>query len=220
MESWQQTVERIADALTPAGLDVVWPFPSRLVAEVSGRPAPRDRLGLLIGNTRALWSPFTAAFARDAELHGHPDPVDRYCEREIERGLSLAGGGRELFWAHTLTPEAFPIQALAHTAGLCDVAPCRLAIHERYGPWLALRAVAVMIDEPGPSEVVPPPTVCAPCPAPCREPFAAAQAAGQELETHWRLWLAVRDACPVGRAHRYPARQLEYHYTKQRSLLS
>ena len=30
----------------------------------------------------------------------------------------------------------------------------------------------------------------------------------------WRLWLAVRDACPLGREHRYDDDQLRYHYTK------
>lgn len=32
-------------------------------------------------------------------------------------------------------------------------------------------------------------------------------------------WIAVRDACPIGREHRYPEDQLRYHYTKDRSLL-
>lgn len=35
----------------------------------------------------------------------------------------------------------------------------------------------------------------------------------------WRRWLAVRDACPVGRAHRYSDAQIAYHYTKDRGVL-
>lgn len=30
----------------------------------------------------------------------------------------------------------------------------------------------------------------------------------------WRPWLAVRDACPLGREHRYSEQQVAYHYTK------
>jgi len=31
----------------------------------------------------------------------------------------------------------------------------------------------------------------------------------------WRAWLAVRDACPLGRAHRYTEPQVLYHYTHE-----
>jgi hypothetical protein len=36
---------------------------------------------------------------------------------------------------------------------------------------------------------------------------------------HWEDWLAVRDACPVGRHFRYPEGQLRYHYTRDASAL-
>jgi methylmalonic aciduria homocystinuria type C protein len=35
----------------------------------------------------------------------------------------------------------------------------------------------------------------------------------------WRSWLAVRDACPVGRSARYAEEQIAYHYTKDPSHL-
>jgi cyanocobalamin reductase (cyanide-eliminating) / alkylcobalamin dealkylase len=35
----------------------------------------------------------------------------------------------------------------------------------------------------------------------------------------WRAWLAVRDACPVGREHRYGDDQIAYHYAKRRDAL-
>ena len=37
-----------------------------------------------------------------------------------------------------------------------------------------------------------------------------------ELRERWRLWLAVRDACPVGRAHRYSDAQIRFHYAGER----
>ena len=35
-----------------------------------------------------------------------------------------------------------------------------------------------------------------------------------EIAMVWRPWLAVRDACPLGREHRYSEQQVAYHYTK------
>lgn len=218
MTSWRNTAQDTATRLAQVGLDIVWPLPSRLVGEVAERPVRANRLGLLVGNTRALWPHLTRAIERDPGLREAPDPVDRYCVQRIEQALALIGSPWEVHWAHTPPPGAYPIQALAHAAGLCDVAPCRLAIHRRYGPWFALRAVA-LIDTPGPERAPAPPRICAPCSAPCRRPFEAAVASGSIPETDWRRWLAPRDACPVGREHRYPERQLEYHYTKRRHLL-
>jgi hypothetical protein len=39
------------------------------------------------------------------------------------------------------------------------------------------------------------------------------------ISEHAAAWIAVRDACPVGREGRYSDAQLEYHYTKARGLL-
>jgi methylmalonic aciduria homocystinuria type C protein len=52
-----------------------------------------------------------------------------------------------------------------------------------------------------------------------------AQATARGLPTHdqiaseWSNWVAVRDACPVGRAERYDDAQVRYHYTKDRRIL-
>ncbi len=39
------------------------------------------------------------------------------------------------------------------------------------------------------------------------------------MHAHWQRWLAVRDACPVGRKYRYSENQIRYHYTKERRYL-
>jgi hypothetical protein len=39
------------------------------------------------------------------------------------------------------------------------------------------------------------------------------------VERGWRAWVAVRDACPVGRASRYGDEQIRYHYAKDRGVL-
>jgi hypothetical protein len=89
-----------------------------------------------------------------------------------------------------------------------------------------LRA-AVVIDIDGPSGPAPePPDPCPGCESHClprfREAIAAAGAvpAGHAaIERHWPLWLAVRDACPVGLSHRYCNAQIRYHYTKDLEVL-
>ncbi|MDX2167772.1 MAG: hypothetical protein SF182_11935 [Deltaproteobacteria bacterium] len=88
-----------------------------------------------------------------------------------------------------------------------------------YGPWIGLRA-ALVLDRPGPTG--PPPRAANPCPdcaRTCVPAFERARAAPGELADTWPLWLAVRDACPIGRAHRYDEAQIRYHYIKDRRAL-
>ena len=57
---------------------------------------------------------------------------------------------------------------------------------------------------------------------PCDEcEHACVAALGHALAApdDWRHWLAIRDACPAGRSHRYDERQILYHYTKDRAVL-
>ena len=54
-----------------------------------------------------------------------------------------------------------------------------------------------------------PPALCD-----CGERCAAAFERAREAQGTWPDWLAARDACCVGRAHRYGDDQLAYHYTK------
>ena len=72
-----------------------------------------------------------------------------------------------------------------------------------YGPWFALRAAIVMPGEPPP----PAPPVHA-----LHLRRAVSRRAGDCASTDWRSWVAVRDACPVGRDHRYSDDQIEFHY--------
>jgi methylmalonic aciduria homocystinuria type C protein len=54
---------------------------------------------------------------------------------------------------------------------------------------------------------------------PLFERASAAQAGRDGIGDTWPLWLAVRDACPVGRAHRYCEDQIRYHYAGDRTAL-
>ena len=62
---------------------------------------------------------------------------------------------------------------------------------------------------------------CGACTHACTPAFRRALTADPWLTSEpWWLWLAVRDACPLGREHRYGEDQIVYHYVKDRSLLS
>lgn len=213
---WEGPARLLAARLEPAGIDIVHPFSMAWVED--GR---RDALGLLIGNTRALWEPFVAACRADAGLGAAADPVERYCEIHVGAAVEALPVAATVRWAHGAAPH-LPIQQLAARSGLAAMSPVGLCIHPRYGPWFALRAL-VIVDCAGPSGH--PPPVAPPCPdcaRTCAPLFArarAAQSGRDDLADTWRLWLAVRDACPVGRAYRYGEAQIRYHYAKDRSVL-
>ncbi len=208
-------VERLSQACASQGFDVVAPFNRRRWSS-SHAALPdvglHDALGVVIGNTRALWR-----HVRHACQVRQGDPVDRYTEEVLTRIVSdtCAAVRHEVVWAHDVAaaegapndaPQPFPMQRLAAEMGLASMSPSGLAIHPVHGPWWALRAV-VVIAVPGPSRSVPAPDICGPCHQPCVTPFERARGSND-----WRLWLAARDACPVARAARYDDEQVAYHY--------
>jgi cyanocobalamin reductase (cyanide-eliminating) / alkylcobalamin dealkylase len=208
-------VNALAAALAARGLDLTAAFAA---ADYDAEVAPalrlpsfgRDRaLAVVVGNTAALWPRFTAARPAGA------DPLDAYVTAAVTAALALAEAPRhEVRWAHT-APATVAIQRAAHVAGLAYLAPSHLSVHPVFGPWIALRAV-IVLDADGPA---PAPAPIAPCDCArhCAPALADALAAGvptgrAELAARWRRWLAVRDACPVGRAHRYGDDQIRFHY--------
>ena len=212
---WASVARTVAARLAPAGIDIVHPYTQAWVED-----GGRDTLGLLIGNTRALWDPFVAACRADVALASDANPIERYCETRI--GAAVADlPGVAVRWAHGPPPH-LPIQYLAVCSGLAAMSPAGLCIHPRYGPWFALRA-AVTVDCVGPAGEPPEALLpCADCAQTCMPPFDRArvvQAGRDDLAETWRLWLAVRDACPVGRAYRYGEAQIRYHYAKDRAVL-
>ena len=198
-------------ALAAAGLDLAHPFDTA-DAGVPAIADPERRCGLLVGNTRAMWPAFTSALRADPALAAASDPLDRYVEGVLARVFP----GERVWFGHRRYDGAFvPMQRIAVAAGLGVLAPTQLVIHPVYGPWFALRAVVARAGTPEPA--APPPAAPCRCDAACTGALDAALAArGPDA---WRAWLAVREACPVGRAHRYSDEQLAYHYTKNRGLL-
>jgi cyanocobalamin reductase (cyanide-eliminating) / alkylcobalamin dealkylase len=187
-----------------------------------------DALAILVGNTRRMWPAFRAALAQNKAPLNTPHPLDDYVLDSVESAASKTGVRHEIRWAHAMLPRPMPIQRIAERAGLAVVSPSHLSVHREFGPWIALRAV-VVFDVTGPEfSVEPPSEPCATCSAkPCLDALQRALEPGLprsvtsiRIGADWRRWLAVRDACPTGTSYRYSDAQIEYHYTKSKSLLS
>lgn len=238
-------IETFASTLREGGLDLFQPFSvawfNERAPEEHRLPTfeQSDALGVVVGNSRALWQKFLRHRPeRNGEdsRHPDPDPLDDYVEHLVDEGLrrvrSQAGPLRtSALYAHQTQPRPIAIQHMAHAVGLAHLGPAHLSVHHRFGPWIALRAVVCfgLSTEALPSD--PAPNVCAGCDAPCRRalsfvrrnqqvpPELAHRTPPPTLSREKTGWLAVRDACPIGRDYRYGEGQILYHYDKQREAL-
>lgn len=231
-----QEVALIADVaarLAAAGLDLVQPLNASwydaVVAPEYRLPAPgsrTDRLALAVASSRAFWEPFRARLRAEPERLDRPDPIDDYVADVVHDALAILPVAHEVRFSFDPPPRRVAMQRLADVSGLAPLTPAMLCIHPVYGPWIALRA-AVVLDvagPPGPAPAPVPPAcacaeLCMPALARAQAASSAAAAGGDPVAPRWDLWLAVRDACPVGREHRYPQALLHYVYTKDRSAL-
>lgn len=212
--------DRLIAALADRGLDLAAPLAvedhdaaAPALAIAPGLWGRARTLGIVVGNTRALWPHLPPLVGEH--------PLDAYVERAVADAIDAArpGAAWTVRWAHHV-PATVAIQRAAEVAGLAYLAPSHLCVHPVYGPWIALRAL-IAFDLDGPP--VPAPRIAPPCDcaAGCGDALARALAAGAptstaELRERWRLWLAVRDACPAGRAHRYDDAQIRFHYAGER----
>jgi methylmalonic aciduria homocystinuria type C protein len=218
----------VADRCRAYGLDLVWPF---RLDRVNRGLAPTERLeaaraagdlGLLIASTRYFWLRFGAALAEDPTRAQRDAPIDEHVAEGAHGALAALGIRSTVRFAHEAPP--LPIQRIAELAGFARLSPARLSVHAVYGPWIALRAVAVVGVEGPADEPLPSLDPCPGCPGECAAAFERALAASRPETTaiarDWSDWLAVRDACPVGKAHRYSEGQIRYGYTKDREILA
>lgn len=217
----------------PAGFDLLQPlcvgWYNRAVDAEYRVPDLGDpgSLAVVIGNTRALWTPFRRAVAADPALQVASHPLQQYIARVIGAAVEALKTAHEVRFDFEPPPRRVAMQDLAHVAGLAFKSPTYLSVHPTYGPWIALRALVVVATPgpPGPPPVSSQPCVCQhQCAPRLEEAFTRAADARSTISTgdvaeQWRNWLAVRDACPVGREHRYCDAQIRYHYTKERHWL-
>ncbi len=183
-------------------------------------------LVLVLGNTRRMWPIFIRAYRE--RFHFEENPIDAYARCELTRALAhvatTLNTKGELRFTFEQAPRAVAVQRLAILAGVAEQSPVGLLVHPEHGPWLSFRGAAVFALE-GP-DARPLPVTCSACDEkPClaaREVVDTATGRVYTRETfdaHWRLWLGMREACPVGTQARFGEQQIRYHYLKQRAIL-
>lgn len=214
-------VADITRACAAAGLDLsattaVGTY-NALVDEPYWLPGAADAQVIVIGNTRALWDHLD----RFVRAHSGPlsDPVDTYVEAVVSAAVAHCHGVVDVRYAHEPPPRRIAIQRLADVAGMAWLSPSHLCVHTTFGPWIALRA-AVVLDLPSDAPLPAHPAAPCECADHClpmlERALAAGEATSSDVIEHWRLWVAMRDACPIGRDHRYTDEQIAYHYIGER----
>ncbi|MEQ8279756.1 MAG: hypothetical protein RMA76_04420 [Deltaproteobacteria bacterium] len=218
-QPWERATDALASTVAVAGLDLAMPLdvarynaavPEPYRVDTFGREHP---LGVLLGNTKALWPCFVEAL-EDEALASNADPLDTYVMQRVGDALLDLPYATEAYFVHEPPPRRVAMQRLADLSGLAPLSETtHLNVHPEYGPWIALRAL-VVIDVDGPAEAPTRAEVCVDCASTCGAQVTRAITSGD-----WRDWLAVREACPVGRTHRYSDAQIRYHYEKNRDAL-
>ena len=229
---YQSIMQQLLPGCRDAGLDLLQPFRVKWyndTVEAEHRLLDLNRddaLGVLIGNTKAIWPRFIQWLQADKTRLSLDNPLNSYVVQAIERALASVQVASGVRWAHIPEPHHVAFQKLAEIAGLAFLSPGFLSVHPVYGSWIAFRAV-VVLDATGP--LAKPPSIVRPCPDcgnACGRALSEALVAvedavsrNQAIADQWRVWLGVRDACPVGKNFRYSNEQILYHYTKNRQVL-
>ena len=195
---WQSVVYDLRSRCSPAGVDLVQPFQIAWYNRASGDAfklpdlGRSSALGVLLGNTRALWPRFLDWLRASPQRLDENHPLDRYVGEVVLQALQPLVHRWEVRFAHEPPPRRVAMQRLAHLSGLAYLSPSHLNVHFMFGPWIALRA-AVVIDVDGPprpsSE---PPNPCPDCERDCMPKFRHAAAAAGSTPRHLqRKWLLV-----------------------------
>jgi methylmalonic aciduria homocystinuria type C protein len=233
LDEGSEITRAVAGCVAPCGLDLVHAFDAarynqHITEHATLSPLPlhgRQRaLGVLIGNTRALWLPFVEAYRASRRLRESQSPLELYLTETLQRCVDHLQIRSEVRFAHEGPPRLVSMLHLAEASGFAHTGPVNLGIHHEHGPWFALRAVLVADADPPRKTPEGAMDLCSGCPAPCRAAMDRALAhqrlqARSDIASNWQMWVAVRDACPVGRGSRYSEDQIRYHYTKDRTVL-
>lgn len=218
-------------ALRDRGFDIVHPFPLKELTidspyfQALSPQLGGARTGLLIGNTRGLWVHFLAWLAEHPGRRFRDNPLDDYARDVITQAAREHLDQARLFWTHETDAYLVPVQELCHQSGLAHLSRGRFNVHPEYGPWLGMRALIAIPDDlriPLSPAVDPSAPAVEARVAAHFEVLCARASAGlnsTHIRTSWEDWLGLRDLYDIGRAYRYTAPQIRYHYTKDKSVL-
>lgn len=234
----------IKEELNQAGFDLIHGFdlPRYQNSVEENNRFQAEGNGLLIGNSKALWKPFLQWLSKDSSRLQLRNPLDDYVEEVIESLFANQKGVLEIRYSHRPQPDHIGFVKLAHQCGLAWQNKTGLCIHEKFGPWIALRCALVLSpdldlnvlnvsEEPDsnndeanklekgmefkPMESNP----CSSCESKCFPAFDSAMRKSEAGQGNLLDWLLIRESCPLGSEERYSKFQTLYHYTKDPEFL-
>lgn len=224
------SLDALSGALAPAGLNlagVVAPEAWDAHAPAAQRSQvllPGAKSIVVFGNGGgALWNSFVADIAEHNEhLCDEPHPLDAFVRRSVQRADAALGElRRRWFYSAATETTHLDFRRLGWLAGLGSRSRLGLLIHPQYGTWIGLRA-ACFLDAPWSSSDRLVSDLCDGCPAPCVKSclgnafpdgrWDVDRCSGfKSASDVCRSSCAAREACPLGREHRYPNMAVAYH---------
>lgn len=191
---------------------------------------PAARSIVVLGNGGgALWAALKAHAARNPGWWERENPLDDFTREAVERdaaALARAAGLRcTVAYPFMNGAPALDFVTLARTAGIAGPSILGVAVHPRFGPWIAFRAALLLdalLDAPGDAAGFDPCPGCA-----TRSCIAACPAGAVSFPSGWDVPRCLthrveqeadcagrchaRVACVLGPEHRYPEGELAYH---------
>ncbi len=233
------SLSNLRAALAPAGLNAVGvadpaAWDARMGPErVTGALLPGARAIIVVGNGGpTLWRAFVAALEADpGRLTREKNPIDAFVRREVLRADEALGDApRRWFWAAADAETHIDFRVLAHLAGLGAASRLGLLLHDRWGPWLGLRAacfvdLALPFDRPQTATGLELSAHCRDCHA-CEVACPGAAFPGgtwavdacstfHHTSTACASTCHSRAACPVGAKDRYDPDEFAYHSNRR-----
>ncbi|KAI5915171.1 hypothetical protein [Thauera sp. 2A1] len=214
-------------ALDAAGLNLqavldLADLPPQVVADLRRdfAPAHACRQIILIGNAgRAMWTALRAAGVES------DDPIDDFSVRTVMQWFAAQFPGH---CCTLLYPGDKPLglQTLGRLAGWHQPTPFKLGILPQWGSWFGYRAALLTDTDLAPTAPLQMASPCASCAGrPCIAACPAQAMADGEFvldkcaryrlqpDSRCRTACVARDACPVGREHRYDEEQVRHSYS-------
>lgn len=124
-EPWVEILSTLRTRLHPAGFDLIQPFPvARYNRSLSGKStlptfSHPSALGIVIGNSKHLWTPFISYLAADpdARLEATDHPLNDYAKVTIQEALEGCPEW-EMRFPDDKGEKFVHFQPLAHLSGL------------------------------------------------------------------------------------------------------
>lgn len=215
-------LESVLEALNASGLNIAGVAPGENYRAL----LPGCQRVLVVGSGGpALWDAFVEDIRQHPEhLRDEQHPLDAFIARVVAAADPKPQKRRWIFCSPQ--EETFlDFRLLAAEANLGHKSRLGLLMHERFGPWLGLRAACLTTD---PLPLSPPLSIASPCET-CDAPCAKACPAAA-FQPEWQVGLCAsyaaqpealcatgclsRLACPVGKSEQYSKLERHYHYQR------